>query len=440
MKFHFNLFLFNFLIWQPIHSWTGYTSEFNKNNFNFSKYSEECKIYYRTSLSAVFYGKDNKYGLWPNLVNSYQLKHGKILFGFEEAIEAIWKNQNPPDCKTAKFMISRGWSSGFGSRMHVEGSGFTEALNSGRVYLMHTGGMDWITQNSHCNKQKVHSFECYYLPWSKCTLHDAMDAKTVAVDYYNDPNSASSKTVFLRHDHHKGPFQKIPDMFSSMLHCSPIQPKFYYYWWRAVTASYVLRPNEATMKALDQYRTFPIGDENTVANNERCMAIYVRQGDKVVKEMKILHWKDFHTVAEYMWDHGLVQNKHIKDHNKLHYFFGTETPSVLNEVIKWSKTTNTTLYYTNLFDRSVVAAAHSQHKSKSNAHHDLEYLSMLLNLEYSLKCDAWVCTIMSNWCRVIDELRATVGGKANYHYADISKETCSAIPCMDGKGITTFEW
>lgn len=34
---------------------------------------------------------------------------------------------------------------------------------------------------------------------------------------------------------------------------------------------------------------------------------------------------------------------------------------------------------------------------------------MLLNLEYALKCDAFVCTLMSNWCRLIDELRATVG-------------------------------
>ena len=40
-------------------------------------------------------------------------------------------------------------------------------------------------------------------------------------------------------------------------------------------------------------------------------------------------------------------------------------------------------------------------------HDDLEYVSMLLNLQYALRCD----TLASNSCRVIDELRATVGGK-----------------------------
>jgi hypothetical protein len=34
---------------------------------------------------------------------------------------------------------------------------------------------------------------------------------------------------------------------------------------------------------------------------------------------------------------------------------------------------------------------------------------MLLNLEYSLQCDAYVGTLASNWCRIVDEMRATVG-------------------------------
>ena len=34
---------------------------------------------------------------------------------------------------------------------------------------------------------------------------------------------------------------------------------------------------------------------------------------------------------------------------------------------------------------------------------------MLLNLEYSLKCDAFIGTLASNTCRLMDELRATVG-------------------------------
>ena len=34
-----------------------------------------------------------------------------------------------------------------------------------------------------------------------------------------------------------------------------------------------------------------------------------------------------------------------------------------------------------------------------------EYLDSLLNLEVALECGAWVGTLTSNWCRLIDELR-----------------------------------
>ena len=63
---------------------------------------------------------------------------------------------------------------------------------------------------------------------------------------------------------------------------------------------------------------------------------------------------------------------------------------------------------------------------------------MLLNLQYSLKCETWVCTLASNSCRVMDELRATVGGKANRIYADISIETCDDPPCY-GNNIKNLE-
>ena len=69
-----------------------------------------------------------------------------------------------------------------------------------------------------------------------------------------------------------------------------------------------------------------------------------------------------------------------------------------------------------------------------------QYISILLNLEYSLKCDAWVCTLASNSCRLIDELRATVGGKANYVFADLSKESCDQPPCYDGEHVVWVDW
>ena len=40
-------------------------------------------------------------------------------------------------------------------------------------------------------------------------------------------------------------------------------------------------------------------------------------------------------------------------------------------------------------------------------------------LQLAVECDAWVCTLGSNWCGVIDELRSTVAGKAHMPFVDI---------------------
>ena len=68
-------------------------------------------------------------------------------------------------------------------------------------------------------------------------------------------------------------------------------------------------------------------------------------------------------------------------------------------------------------------------------HHELEYFAMVYDLDKHLRCEAFVCTFMSNFCRLIDELRATVGGKANRHYVDIrqqSKTCCVQVDAACG--------
>ena len=50
-----------------------------------------------------------------------------------------------------------------------------------------------------------------------------------------------------------------------------------------------------------------------------------------------------------------------------------------------------------------------------------------------------VCTLASNWCRVVDELRVTVGGQVNGLFADLSEETCKLPPCI-GSNVYSFDW
>ena len=212
-----------------------------------------------------------------------------------------------------------------------------------------------------------------------------------------------------------------------ILRCSPMKRKFWYYWWRAVSATYLLRPNAATLQWLASHRTLPL------ASNESCVAVYVRRGDKG-KEMKLVPFSMYASTAEMMWSQGLVPGSAGRRVGTM--FFSSEDPDVLREAQQWAQESGWRLLYTDVIDRSKSPARlATEHKNGSEE----EYLAMILNLEYALRCNAWVCTLASNFCRVIDELRATVGGKAHFPFADLSSETCSSPPCI-GKGINSFDW
>lgn len=69
----------------------------------------------------------------------------------------------------------------------------------------------------------------------------------------------------------------------------------------------------------------------------------------------------------------------------------------------------------------------------------MEYASYLLHLGQLVRCD-WglVCTVPSNFCRLVEELRATVGGKADGLVADLSSETCVSPPCIRDFALPNF--
>ena len=79
---------------------------------------------------------------------------------------------------------------------------------------------------------------------------------------------------------------------------------------------------------------------------------------------------------------------------------------------KVRKKNDFTVLYSNLFDRRSVTTAMNhaaQRVAKATGafvHHDMEYFSMVLNIDAHIRCSAFVCTHRSNFCRVIDELRA----------------------------------
>jgi hypothetical protein len=497
----------------------------------------------------------DKLSLWSNLMTQFDVEHGETIYGSTLGLELIHASQNPDDCRKAKYVVSAGWPYGFGSRIHMEGIVMGIAMMLGRVYMPHPDGDNvfWETHIPFCETtQQDSSLNCFYERATKCTITDAIagtnygDVNAFKTFYMGDfqqmfTDPAYRLKMIADLEPHKGinvvlthggqhweTHAFIPHQFYPLLRCSPIPQEFYHYWWRAVSLTYLLRPNEPTRRLINSVNlnTFHADDAGT------CVAMFVRHGDKGI-EMQLIDFPLYANATQYLWDHGLVPAayQYLRKHNLLrgydpdhlqleegqeilwgkrkyrhpttstttdtglatsntdattasssstasseeskkkkrarnlridvieappdpseedfpyyHFsyripfngtmFITTEDPKVLEEAEAFGKANHWKIVYTNLFDRSKQTAYKTwdeQHKRGTVAvHDDLEYVSMLLNLLLSTTCESWVCTLPSNSCRVMDEFRATVGGKANRFYADIAKESCDDIPCVAG--------
>eukprot|EP01038_Epipyxis_sp_PR26KG_P009839 gene9839-13233_t len=297
---------------------------------------------------------------------------------------------------------------------------------------------------------------------------------------WNSPELNSARVILLEN---RGDVSSAyPIRFQSQLDCSRIKSEAYSYWWRAIAHAYLLRPNKATLDLIQEYRTahhnyhhfkkknssdindaramsVHDGHKKSVTNgyssNDHCISTYVRRGDKHV-EMNLIQTKYYLKQVDLFWDEVFSDNsigflgiagKNVtkKRHhnsksthtiNKM-LVIGSEDPSAIDDAVAWGNKTGWKVIFTDLFDRHSVSASlnysiqSQQRLHQTQKHHELEYFSMLLNLDYLLRCQAFVCTMMSNFCRVIDLLRSTVAYKANYHMADLN---CGdETPCIDTK-------
>ena len=118
-----------------------------------------------------------------------------------------------------------------------------------------------------------------------------------------------------------------------------------------MSVSYYVRPNAATLKALEKHRTLPIklnkkdkkNSEKTALsipdeNNGQCISIYVRHGDKA-KEMKLVPFARYAEAVE------VVMTRYLNNSNpsvpgtkgKPAIFIGSESDDVLKEAVAWGK-------------------------------------------------------------------------------------------------------
>eukprot|EP01041_Mallomonas_annulata_P005082 gene5082-10171_t len=342
-------FLLIFVRSIPITAWHAYDMSGmlpSSKDGTCNKYEISNDIKHHTTISNRF---DKP---WTNeIFGNIDTGSNAFLFGLEYSLEKIYQHQHPKNCSAVKFIINPSQRvAGFGSEIHVEGALLAYAMSTNRVLIdneITTHFMSWKFKNKFCSSQKKFNKECYYLPWSSCSLDDALGGRNhnIILKALNGVEVEDIKVL------------------------NPMRRDALNYWWRAISATYLMRPNIATLQWLEQHRTLPL------AHNET-----------------------------------------------------SEDPSVLKEAQLWAEKTGWKLVYTTIFDRNKSQAKLNRFVKKGL---EEEYLAMILNLEYSLRCDAWVCTLASNFCRIIDELRTTIIGKAHRPFIDLSIETCSKPPCVN---------
>lgn len=459
---HFVVFLFIILMFTvQAGYWHAYDAQKEvPNDGSCSKYSDPA-----TNVSYLV----DKYKMWPNLSNyKSNLHKNSTIYGMTYAFKEIWQHQHPVDCSKSKFLINGFHNGGFGSELHVLSAVLGLGMEMGRVVIQNPlvhSAVSWEVENPFCQKSDNRSLQCYYEPWSSCTIYDALGPDALKIlkrapimgpSPFHLPNLIGfpfgtdnvgklqdenfRKSFVQQYDHMKSVMVKVPgwmkygivpNLFRPLLNCSPVKTQFQYYWWRAISTAYIVRPNAAVLEWMKQH-AMKAYDES-----ENYLAVYIRRGDKSI-EAKLPPVDAFTDAADMLYDRGLMNFESTKsDQKKRLMFLASEDSKVLAAMTQWNeKHKRYDMEYTNVFDRKGLLAERSaeERKAHTNAgpaeHHPEEYLSMLLNVHYLVRGSGYVCTLSSNFCRIIDELRATVGGKADKPYADLSEETCSKIPCV----------
>lgn len=418
-----------------------------------------------------------------------------------KSLQTIFEHQHPSDCDSKSYLVSVGYSTGFGSEIHVEGMGLAIAMQLGRIYLPKVDRFPeqkYQVPKSLCEGHS--NLDCYYEPWTNCSrrLVESLASHQPKVRIFklSEAHSKIFMETGILPEEAKSLYKEervlnillqiffgnlrtiIPSQLIPLSKALPVEKSKIYYWWRAISASYLLRPNAHTLALLSKYAT-----PGLKSLNGKCIGMYIRHGDKGI-EMKLVDPVSFGKVSTTLWNtlypvSGVTSN-HTSSPKAL--FFGTETLSVFVQMLQWGRQNGWITHYNplllhlfraknvhfskehiklmkedilykkqifpdsdfSLFDQYFQQIdGYSRNLINGPQHHshsELEYWSIIVNLIETLQCSGFVCTLQSNFCRVIDELRSTVAWKYDSLFADLSIETCSNPPCIGGKGIKGYDW
>jgi len=399
---------------------------------------EECSQY--AEQWAPFSGPLDQ-GMYPWSPNVQGNDRDDVLYGTAYTQRRIWEHQHPRDCSGAKFLAMYNWPIGMGALLHFLGRALGLALHLGRILVVADeaygpesmalwpgpGGMPWH-ERGLCEGDK--SWECWFQPLTHCAVGPDLMALW-----------PSDLSLFRRDNF---TWHYVPTMFQHMVRrCSRVKRSMEFYWWHAQAVTYIIRFNSRTRVLLDDLRRKLLHVRHKGSHGlhklrnipRGSVAVHVRHGDKV-EEVPSVTFDKYYSSAQRLAvgdqtvpvldpnfaDSGRSFNYALDKFAGRSIFLSTEDPEVVHEAVVFAEPgVRRELAWGVAFTREnrtdVDVKTMRQERGYGQA-----TLQSLLNLELSLEADAWVCTLSSNWCQLIDELRMTVARKASAPFINLVHE------------------
>jgi hypothetical protein len=348
-----------------------------------------------------------------------QCSPDEMLYGTKTAQHIIHRHQNPIDpdhsCAEKNFMFFTIPSHGLGSIWHITTAFMAIAMEHDRILIpANSPSCDFD------NSDGTNFYDCYFEEMSSCTTWAREHVthqlcKGAEFEGYGCLPHLSKEqdhrdqqftffTFYILDNVAQLSYTIVPYQFAPLLACSPISDADSFYWWRAQAVAYLLRPDSFARAEIDARIQAYYKERRQLPAHS--VALHIRRGDKE-KELKSLTSDESFvralnaSILSVDWTrmHGIPKAKHI--------FVSTEDKGSLDYVVN---------AFANVDDVQVSYATVPRHSSKSSPMEiakkigpQNEVFNSLLNLRLSLQAHSVMGIFGSNWVRLIDELRSTIG-------------------------------
>eukprot|EP00667_Euglena_gracilis_P013597 EG_transcript_14032 len=319
---------------------------------------------------------------------------GQTLPGTVEAQASIFLHQNPRicNCRRQRFFVFRLLNQGLGAEVHLISWALGMAMQEGLILqLSHS---EW----RYAEGQTPHTWERYFLPVTNCSCFRF--AGTCTTHAHSDPLSRVCCPTTRGHrlcQAHK--VRNLP------LYLSPIPTRWSAHplaWWYAQCARYFWRGLQPWFGAdIEKYKQEVVLGGHLPAAG--VIGMHVRRSDKVAcyhREQCRKTEMGFLPFEAYMRSAEELRRANAALHT---IFLTTEDDQVVNE-------TRLPAYSAWRFVIPAEERHNWNHHRAMDERGPLPLVRLSVgNLALHLEAAALVCTMQSNWCRIIDELRRTTG-------------------------------